>query len=191
MATETTLILVKPDGAQPRALRRTIVSRLERRGYELRGARLLKVTRALAQSHYAEHKGKPFFGDLVTFITSGPVLALAVRGENAIAGVCHDGATESRRLRPGTIRATSRRSSSGEHRPRLGLEGECQARAVALLRGRPDLSRPQGRDPGDQAFSSLSEISDDARRNREDWTKANAEYTDARARSNWAAEEIT
>ena len=50
---------------------------------------------------------------------------------------------------------------------------------------------PQGRDPGDQAFSSLSEISDDARRNREDWTKANAEYTDARARSNWAAEEIT
>ena len=85
MATETTLVLVKPDGVR-RALCGEIVSRFERRGYELRGARLLKVSRALAQQHYAEHKGKPFFGELVSFITSGPVLALAVRGENAILG---------------------------------------------------------------------------------------------------------
>src|SRR4029077_16902578 len=58
MATETTLVLVKPDGVR-RALCGEIVARFERRGYELRGARLLKVSRALAQQHYAEHKGKP------------------------------------------------------------------------------------------------------------------------------------
>ena len=64
-----------------------VVARLERRGYELRGARLVRVTRPLAREHYAEHRAKPFFTDLVEFITSGPVLALAVRGEDAIAGV--------------------------------------------------------------------------------------------------------
>ena len=82
MATETTLVLVKPDGVR-RGLCGEVVSRFERRGYELRGARLLKITKPLAQQHYAEHKGKPFFGELVSFITSGPVLALAVRGEDA------------------------------------------------------------------------------------------------------------
>ena len=71
MAVETTLVLVKPDGMR-RGLAGEIVARLERRGLELRGARLLKITRALAQQHYAEHKGKPFFGDLVSFITSEP-----------------------------------------------------------------------------------------------------------------------
>ena len=104
MATETTLVLVKPDGVR-RGLCGEIVSRFERRGYELRGARLLKVSRALAQQHYAEHKGKPFFGELVSFITSGPVLALAVRGENAIAGVrVMMGATHPADSAPGTIR---------------------------------------------------------------------------------------
>jgi nucleoside-diphosphate kinase len=104
MATETTLVLVKPDGMQ-RSLAGEIVSRLERRGYELRGARLLKISRSLAAEHYAEHKGKPFYGDLVSFITSGPVLALAVRGENAIAGVrALMGATNPADAAPGTIR---------------------------------------------------------------------------------------
>ena len=104
MAVETTLVLVKPDGVR-RGLAGEIVGRFERRGLELRGARLLKVTRALAQEHYAEHKGKPFFGDLVSFITSGPVLALAVRGESAI-GVVRTmmGATNSAKAAPGTIR---------------------------------------------------------------------------------------
>ena len=68
MAVETTLVLVKPDGVR-RGLCGEIVARLERRGYELRGARLLRITRSLAQEHYAEHKGKPFFRDLVDFIT--------------------------------------------------------------------------------------------------------------------------
>ena len=111
MATETTLVLVKPDGVR-RALCGEIVSRFERRGYELRGARLIKISRALAQQHYAEHKGKPFFGELVSFITSGPVLALAVRGENAILGVRGMmGATNPADSAPGTIAATSQRSS--------------------------------------------------------------------------------
>jgi len=104
MAVETTLVLVKPDGVR-RALAGEIVGRLERRGFELRGARLLKIPRPLAQQHYAEHKGKPFFGDLVSFITSGPVLALAVRGEGAIATVrTMMGATNPLDSAPGTIR---------------------------------------------------------------------------------------
>jgi len=104
MAVETTLVLVKPDGMR-RALAGEIVARLERRGFELRGARLLKIPRSLAQRHYAEHKGKPFFGDLVSFISSGPVLALAVRGESAVATVrTMMGATNPLDSAPGTIR---------------------------------------------------------------------------------------
>jgi nucleoside-diphosphate kinase len=104
MAVETTLVLVKPDGVG-RGLCGEIVARLERRGYELRGARLLKVSKTLAREHYAEHKGKPFFGDLVDFITSGPVLALAVRGEGVIGGVRSlMGATNPADSAPGTIR---------------------------------------------------------------------------------------
>jgi len=104
MAVETTLVLVKPDGVA-RGLAGEVVARFERRGYELRGGRLLKIPRALAAQHYAEHKGKPFYGELVAFITSGPVLALAVRGENAIAGVrAMMGATNPADAAPGTIR---------------------------------------------------------------------------------------
>ena len=104
MAVETTLVLVKPDGVR-RALCGEILARFERRGYELRGARLLKVSKALARAHYAEHTEKPFFGELVDFITSGPVLAVAVRGENAIAGVrTMMGATHPADSAAGTIR---------------------------------------------------------------------------------------
>jgi len=104
VAVETTLVLVKPDGLR-RALAGEILARLERRGFELRGARLLKIPRSLAQQHYAEHKGKPFFGDLVSFITSGPVLAVAVRGEAAIGTVrTMMGATDPLDSAPGTIR---------------------------------------------------------------------------------------
>jgi nucleoside-diphosphate kinase len=104
MAIETTLVLVKPDGVR-RGLCGEVLARFERRGLELRGARLLRVSRSLAAQHYAEHKGKPFYAGLVTFITSGPVLALAVRGENAIAGVrIMMGATDPAAADPGTIR---------------------------------------------------------------------------------------
>jgi nucleoside-diphosphate kinase len=104
MAVETTLVLVKPDGMR-RGLAGEVIARLERRGLELRAARMLKITRSLAQRHYAEHRGKPFFGGLVSFITSGPVLALAVRGESAVSVVrTMMGATNPLDSAPGTIR---------------------------------------------------------------------------------------
>jgi nucleoside-diphosphate kinase len=104
VAIETTLVLVKPDGFR-RRLCGEVLGRFERRGYDLRAARLLRIPKTMAREHYAEHRGKPFFGDLVEFITSGPVLALAVRGENAIAGVrAMMGATHPAEAAPGTIR---------------------------------------------------------------------------------------
>lgn len=104
MARETTLVLVKPDG-MARGLAGEIVARFERRGLELRGATFLRVSKALARKHYAEHRGKPFFDGLVDFITSGPVLALALSGESAVAVVrTMMGATNPLDSAPGTIR---------------------------------------------------------------------------------------
>ena len=104
MALERTLVLVKPD-AMRRALAGEILARLERRGLELRAARLLTVDRSFAEEHYAEHTEKPFFGELVDFITSGPTLALVVEGEGAIKVVRTTmGATNPADAGPGTIR---------------------------------------------------------------------------------------
>jgi nucleoside-diphosphate kinase len=104
VAVERTLVLVKPDAMQ-RRLAGEIVARLERRGLELRAARLLTVDRPLAEEHYAEHTEKPFFGELVEFITSGPTLALVVEGESAITVVRTTmGATNPADAAPGTIR---------------------------------------------------------------------------------------
>jgi nucleoside-diphosphate kinase len=104
MAVERTLVLVKPD-ALARGLAGEIVARLERRGLALREARLVTIERALAEEHYAEHREKPFFGELVDFITSGPTLALVVEGEGAIQVVRTTmGATNPADAAPGTIR---------------------------------------------------------------------------------------
>jgi nucleoside-diphosphate kinase len=104
VATERTLVLLKPDAVR-RGICGELIARLERRGLTLRATRLLKISRQLAAQHYAEHKGKPFYPGLVSFITSGPVLALAVRGENAIAGVrALMGATNPADALPGTMR---------------------------------------------------------------------------------------
>ena len=104
MATERTLVLVKPD-AMGRGLAGEIIGRLERRGLVLRGADLVHVDRDLAEQHYAEHREKPFFEELVEFITSSPTLALAVEGEGAIALVRTTmGATNPANAAPGTIR---------------------------------------------------------------------------------------
>jgi nucleoside-diphosphate kinase len=104
VAVERTLVLVKPD-AMRRALAGEIVARLERRGLELREAKLLTVDRSLAEEHYAEHAAKPFFGELVEFITSGPTLALVLEGEGAIKVVRTTmGATNPAEAAPGTIR---------------------------------------------------------------------------------------
>jgi nucleoside-diphosphate kinase len=104
MAIERTLVLVKPDAVE-RGLTGEIISRLERRGLRLRGARLLVVERPLAESHYGEHVERPFFGELVNFITSAPTLALVVEGEAAISVVRTTiGATNPADATPGTIR---------------------------------------------------------------------------------------
>ena len=104
MATERTLVLVKPDAMQ-RGLAGEIVGRLERRGFSLVEARLAHVGRELAETHYAEHREKPFFGELVEFITSAPTLALVLEGEGAIAVVRTTmGATDPANAGPGTIR---------------------------------------------------------------------------------------
>ena len=104
MAVERTLVLIKPDAMQ-RGLAGEIVARLERRGLVLRGADLVHVDRDLAEQHYAEHREKPFFEELVEFITSSPTLALAVEGEGAIALVRTTmGATNPANAAPGTIR---------------------------------------------------------------------------------------
>ena len=104
MAVEQTLILAKPDAVR-RSLTGEIVARFERRGFTLRAARLLVVDRELAQQHYAEHEAKPFFGELVDFITSGPTLAFVLEGEGAI-GTCRKtiGATNPADAEPGSLR---------------------------------------------------------------------------------------
>ena len=82
--TERTLVLVKPDGVR-RGLVGEVISRIERKGLRLVAMELRNVERSLAEQHYAEHDGKPFFGDLLEFITSAPVVALVVEGPRAIA----------------------------------------------------------------------------------------------------------
>jgi nucleoside-diphosphate kinase len=104
MAIEQTLILAKPD-AVLRSLAGEIVARFERRGFQLRAARLLIVDRALAEEHYAEHEAKPFFGELVEFITSGPTLAFVLEGEGVIATARKTiGATDPADACPGSLR---------------------------------------------------------------------------------------
>jgi nucleoside-diphosphate kinase len=104
MAAERTLVLIKPDAVQ-RALGGEILGRFERRGLQMRAAKLLTVDRELAEQHYAEHREKPFFGELVEFITSAPTLALVLEGEGAIASVRTTmGATNPADSTPGSIR---------------------------------------------------------------------------------------
>lgn len=101
---ERTLILIKPDGVQ-RGLIGEIISRIEKRGLKLVGLKLTQVSEELARQHYAEHQERPFFGSLVRFITSGPLVAMAVEGPNAIAQMRKMmGATNPREAAPGTIR---------------------------------------------------------------------------------------
>jgi nucleoside-diphosphate kinase len=104
VATEQTLILVKPDGVQ-RGLVGEVIARIERKGYRLEALELRTLERATAEEHYAEHTDKPFFGELVEFITSGPLVAMCVSGEDAIVGMrTLMGATNPIDATPGSIR---------------------------------------------------------------------------------------
>lgn len=104
MATERTFAMIKPDGVQ-RGLVGQVVARIEAKGYRIVGMRLLRIPLEMAERHYGEHRGKPFFEPLVAFITSGPVVAMVLEGEDAIKGWrAMMGATDPANAAAGTIR---------------------------------------------------------------------------------------
>jgi len=101
---ERTLVLVKPDGVQ-RGLMGEIIQRLERRGLKLIGAKFIQVSKDLAETHYAIHKGKPFYDGLIRYITSAPVMAMVWEGPSAVAAVRQTmGSTKPTEASPGSIR---------------------------------------------------------------------------------------
>ncbi len=103
---ERTFVMVKPDGVQ-RGLAGEIISRFERRGLKLVALKMLQIDRDLAERHYREHRDKPFFENLVKYITSGPVVAMVLEGPNVIATVRDMlGATQPAKALAGTIRGT-------------------------------------------------------------------------------------
>lgn len=101
---ERSLVLVKPDGVQ-RGLIGEVISRLERRGLRLIGAKFVQVGKQLAEQHYAEHKGKKFYDSLISYISSAPVMAMAWEGPDAISAIRQTmGSTKPTEAAPGTIR---------------------------------------------------------------------------------------
>lgn len=104
MAIERTFTMLKP-GVLSRRIAGEIISRIERKGLDIVGMKLMRIPRTLAEEHYAEHKEKTFFGELVDYICSGPVVAMVLEGDNAIAllrKLC--GSTKPEEAAPGTIR---------------------------------------------------------------------------------------
>lgn len=101
---EKTFVMVKPDGVQ-RGLVGEVIARLERRGLRLVGAKFMQVSRELAETHYAIHKGKPFYNGLIEYITSAPVMAMVWEGPQAVAAVRQTmGSTRPTEAAPGTLR---------------------------------------------------------------------------------------
>jgi nucleoside-diphosphate kinase len=101
---QRTLVMVKPDGVK-RALVGEIIRRIERKGFRLVALKMLKLDRAKAELHYAEHREKPFFDDLVNFITSGAVVAMVWEGQSVVAAIrTMMGKTNPLEAAPGTIR---------------------------------------------------------------------------------------
>jgi nucleoside-diphosphate kinase len=104
MALERTFLMIKPDGVS-RGLVGEIVQRIERKGYRIAAMKMFVMTPEKAKEHYAEHRNKPFFGDLVSFITSGPVIAMVLEGEKAVEGIrAMMGRTDPKDSPLGTIR---------------------------------------------------------------------------------------
>jgi len=104
MAIERTFTMLKP-GILSRRIMGEIISRIERKGFDIKAAKLIRINRSLAETHYAEHIGKPFFTELVEYITSGPVFAMVLEGDSAISllrKLC--GSTKAEDAAPGTIR---------------------------------------------------------------------------------------
>jgi nucleoside-diphosphate kinase len=104
MAVERTFVMVKPGGVE-RGLVGEVIRRFEARGYKLKAGKFLKVSTALAKEHYAEHKARPFFGELIEGITAGPVFGMVIEGESAVSVArLMIGATNPVDAAPGTIR---------------------------------------------------------------------------------------
>ncbi|HEV3053337.1 MAG TPA: nucleoside-diphosphate kinase [Solirubrobacteraceae bacterium] len=134
---ERTLILVKPD-AFARSLTGEIIARFERKGLRLAALRQLTMTRELAERHYAEHEGKPFFEELVSFITSGPLVAMVLEGVSAVAAARQViGATNPLEACPGSIRGEFA-IEVGQNMVHGSDSPDSAAREVALFF--PDLS---------------------------------------------------
>jgi nucleoside-diphosphate kinase len=130
--------MLKP-GVVQRRLAGEIIARIERKGLKIIALKMMNIPRSLAETHYAEHREKGFFGELVAFISSGPVVAMVVEGDNAIAQVrrlC--GATKAEESQPGTIR--------GDYAMHTGLNiihasdsGQSAAREIGLFFGESDI----------------------------------------------------
>ncbi len=132
MATERTLVLVKPDGVR-RGLAGEVLSRLERKGLSLVAMELRTLDRETAEQHYGEHRERPFFGELVDFITGGPLVALVVEGPNAVAGTRRlMGVTNPVEATPGSIRGDYA-LEIGENLVHGSDSPESAAREVALF----------------------------------------------------------
>lgn len=102
---ERTFVAIKPDGVK-RGLIGNIIRRIEHKGYKIVGLKMLQPTLEIAEQHYAEHKGKPFYQSLIDYITSGPIVAMVVEGKNVIEGMRHMmGSTVPNTAEVGTIRA--------------------------------------------------------------------------------------
>jgi nucleoside-diphosphate kinase len=103
---ERTYLMVKPDGVQ-RGLAGEIIARFEKKGFKIAALKMLRISRKLAEKHYGEHEGKPFFEKLVGFITSGPVVAMVIEGKDAISAARKMmGETDPLKALPGTIRGS-------------------------------------------------------------------------------------
>ena len=129
---ERTFIMVKPNGVA-RGLVGEVIARFERRGFTLRAMKALRISRDLAERHYAEHADKPFFDPLVAFITSGPVVAMVWEGREAITVArAMMGVTDSAQAAPGTIRGDF--SLSKEENVVHGSDGpQSAAREIGLF----------------------------------------------------------
>jgi nucleoside-diphosphate kinase len=146
MAIEKTFSMLKP-GVVQRRLAGEIIARIERKGLKIVALKMMTIPRSLAETHYAEHREKSFFGELVSFITSGPVVAMVIEGEDAIArvrGLC--GATKVDAALPGTIR--------GDYAMHTGLNiihasdsPESAAREIGLFFDKAEIQ--EWKDPSD------------------------------------------
>lgn len=129
---ERTFAMIKPDGVQ-RGLIGEIISRLEKRGIRIAALKLMTISPELARTHYAEHQSKPFFTDLVEFITSGPAVAMVLEGEDVI-GMLRTmmGVTDPRQAAPGTLRGDL--ATSVRHNLIHGSDSQASAvREIALF----------------------------------------------------------